>query len=241
MNKLLSLSFLSLSLTTVACKGGAGGGGDAPALPAEMTSWMPKDASAAWQGAWASRLTVTTGMQMSFSDNPAAIEIKGTDATVYDGKTEHKLKLALTAPCIATFSLTKDGATNYYDKQFLVVGGKVMAGGGAAGYRKGKAAIVCTTGMDDVITLDDKGDCKKWSNFMNRWTSKPEKCTWSQAEGKDVLEIGDGNFTTKLHAGEGDILTTDQFDDEAKLTEKTADMAAAKAKTDETIKSKQKG
>ncbi len=238
MNKLfaLSLSLVSLATLTTGCKKGAGGGGAAD-LPAELSPWMPKDASAAWQGAWATRLTVTTGMQMSMSSNPAAVEIKGNDATVYDGKTEQKLKHVITSPCTATYSITKDGTTNKFDRQFVVVGGKLLVGEGAAGYRKGKAAVVCTTGMDGVVTLDDKGDCKKWSDFMDRWQSKPEKCAWSQVDGKDMLTIGDGDWSTKVYAN-GDTLTSQQFDDEAKLTEKATDMAAAKAKTDETIKAK---
>lgn len=242
MNKLLSLSIVSLSAFT-ACKVTSGGGGGAAELPAEFQSWVQKDADATWQGAWSSRLTLRTSGSISMAGDPAALEIKGGTATAWDGTKDHKLAFALITPCTAQFSESDGGPmgmTSMHDKTFLVEGGKLLVGEGPVGYRKGKAAFVCTPGMDNAYTLDDKGVCKKWSFFMKRWEGKPTTCVWSQEDGKDVLTVGDGNWTSKVKA-EGDLLKSDQFIEESKYTEKATDLAAAKAKTDETIKAKAKG
>lgn len=244
MTKTKTMFLMLIAVAGCKAKVTSGGGGDSAPLPDEMAAFMPKDASAAWQGAWASRMTLKTSGTISMAGDPAAIEVKGDDATAYDGKTEHKLNLVIAAPCLAQFGEKSDGPmgstmTTKHDKQFLIVNGQLQAGEGAAGYRKGKAAVVCTVGMSGVVTLDDKGACKEWSNFMGKWDGKPTTCTWSQADGKDVLTIGTGDWATKVQA-DGDTLTNEQFRDEVKqgLHAKAADYAAAKAKVDELLKAK---
>ncbi|MBA3538444.1 MAG: hypothetical protein H0T79_02345 [Deltaproteobacteria bacterium] len=106
------------------------------------------------------------------------------------------------------------------------------------GYRKGKAAIVCSSGMRGLVTLDDKGACLEWTNFMG-WTSKPTTCAWSAKDGKDVLTIGEGNWTTQVSA-DGDILQSEQFRQEVKegLHTRATDLATAKASVSELAKAK---
>lgn len=243
---MMTCSFALLA-TTAACKkssggGGGGGGGD---LPEEIAAWMPKDASAAWQGAWAGRMTFRTSGMISMAGDPAAIDVQGEKATAWDGTADHALGIDL-APCLATFAEKSESGgatmTTKHDKQYVIVGGKLVAGEGAAGYRKGKTAIVCSSGMKPIATLDDKGQCKEWSNFMGRWEGKPTTCAWSQDNGKDVLTIGTGDWSTKVSA-EGDVLQSDQFRDYVKqgLHEKAADMTAAKAKVTAQIAAKAKG
>jgi len=238
--------FVGLVATTlVACgkkkegDGGGGGGGggatDESSMPAELAAWMPKGASEAWQGAWASRMTLRTSGSMSMAGDPAAIEIKGDKAKVFDGKTEHELGFAVDSPCSATFKQTitegsMKGGTSSHTKQFLIKDGKVLAGEGAVGIRKGKAAIVCMVGMDKLATLDDKGVCKTWNMSFDKWKSKDTTCAWSTKDGKDLLTVGTGDWSSKLVA-DGDLLQNDQFADFVKqgLHVKAASYDEAKA------------
>ncbi len=206
--------------------GGSGGGGTAgpsgesASLPAEVAAWMPKGANEAWQGAWASRLTLRMSGTMSMAGDPAAIEIKGDKARVFDGKTDHELGFAIDSPCTVVFkqAITEGsmkGGSSMHSKQFLLKDGKVVAGDGAVGYRKGKAAIACMSGRDKLATLDDKGTCQTWSTMFEKWEAKPTTCTWTTVDGKEVLTIGTGDWSTKLVA-EGDLLQSDQFSDAVK-------------------------
>ena len=196
---------------------GGGGGGEASSLPAEISAWMPAGAADAWQGSWSSRLTLRTGGMMSMAGDPAAIEIKGDKAKVWDGTKEHDLGFAVDSPCSVTFKQTitegsMKGGTSSHSKQFLIKDGKVIAGEGAVGYRKGKAAVVCMIGMDKLVTLDDKGACKSWSNMFDKWNSKDTTCAWTSIEGKDVLTVGTGDWSTKVFADK-DLLQNEQFSD----------------------------
>ena len=226
----------ALALIAPACKkttGGAGGG--AADLPPELAAWMPKDAQQQWNGAWASRLTMRTSGTISMAGDPAAIQIDGDKATVWDGKEEHHLGFQLAAPCEAKFSDKKpDGATYYYSKQFVIAGGALQAGEGAVGYRKGKSAVVCA--VSAVYTLDDAGTCKKWMHMFD-WKSDPATCKWSSEGGKDVLTVGEGDFANKLSA-DGDVLEDDQFRDLVKegLHVRAKDYNDAKAKIGEATK-----
>jgi hypothetical protein len=197
-----------------------GGDDKTAAMPAEVAAWMPKGATEAWQGAWASRLTLRTSGTISMAGDPAAIEVKGDKARVFDGKTESELGFAIDSPCTASFKQTitegsMKGGTSTHTKQFLLKDGKVIAAEGAVGYRKGKTAIVCTSGMDKLATLDEAGKCKTWSMMFDKWQSKDTTCTWSTADGKDVLTVGTGDWSTKVIA-DGDLLQSEQFSDAVK-------------------------
>jgi hypothetical protein len=208
---------LACLIVLVAC-GGKKEGGSASNMPEEMAAWMPKGASEAWQGAWSTRLNLSG--KISMSSPVAALDIKGDGAKAFDGKTEHPLGFEIDSPCTVGFkqAITEGslkGGTSTHGKQFLIKDGKLLAGEGAVGYRKGKAAVACMIGMDKIATLDDKGVCKSWSNMLDRWSSKDTKCAWSNEGGKDVLTIGTGNWTSKLIA-DGDLLMNEQFADEVK-------------------------
>ncbi len=193
---------------------------------------MPAGASDAWQGVWQTHLSLHASKSL---DAPVGLEIKGDKATAFDGAAEHNLAIRIDAPCRIAFD-EKDGASTWsYDKHFLMQAGKIVAvGDGAAGYRKGKAAIVCKIGSEDLYVLDDKGTCQTWKrDFMDKtkWKSSPSTCAWSTENGKDVLTVGTGDWAGKLVAS-GDLLTSDQLDSEVKSQTymgRAADYAAAKA------------
>ena len=224
--------------------GGGGGGGGGPTLPDEIGAWMPKGAVDAWQGAWSSRLSIKTSMSMSMAGDPAALEITGDKAKVFDGTKETEVGFIVDSPCSASFKVaitegTMKGGTSTITKQFMLKDGKLLAGEGATGMRKGKAAIVCMIGLDKLVTLDDKGVCKSWSNMFDKWSSKDATCTWSKDGDKDILTIGKGDWTTKVYA-EGDLLQNEQFADYVKQGLHTKAASYDAAKTDITAKLKDK-
>jgi len=188
---------------------------DDSALPAEVAGWMSKDAAQAWQGAWVTRLSLSR--MMHTGSDYAALDIKDDGAKAFDGKQEYPLGFTIDTPCTATFSQaitegSMKGGTSFHTKQFVIKGGKLAAGEGAAGMRKGKTAVACSI-SDKVTTLDDKGACKTWTERFGKWESKDQKCAWSSDGGKDVLTIGDGTWSHKLIA-DGDLLMDDQFSDQ---------------------------
>jgi hypothetical protein len=226
-------------------KGGGGGGGGAAKGPPGVAAWMPKDAESLWQGAWFTRmnpLSASKKKSTTMAGDPVAVEVKGTKATVTDGTAEVTMDFALSAPCEARFTeaITEGsmkGGSSYHDMMFVVQNGALVVGSGAGGYRKDKTAIVCSEGMQGGITIvDDKG-CKTWSMKFDKWESKDNTCVWSQAEGKDLLTIGTGDWTTKVTA-EGDVLTSEQFRDFVKYTKKAKDYADAKAQMQAEIDAK---
>jgi hypothetical protein len=227
--------------------GGGGGGttdnGKDPAasgLPAELSGWMPANAKDAWQGAWSTRMTLRETKTMSMAGLPAALEVSGDKAKGFDGKDEHQLGFAVASPCTASFTQQiGGGATASHTKTFLIRDGKLQVGEGAAGYRKGKTAIVCTPGMDGIFVVDDKG-CVAWSKRFDKWDSKPSECAWSSDGGKDMLSLGKGDWARKVVA-EGDVLVSDQFVEETKLTTKAGSYDEAKADVIAKVKEKDPG
>lgn len=215
---------------------GSGGSGEAKEtadkgeLPASVMAWVPKGATEAWQGAWTSRMTLEMGGTHSMAGDPAAIEVKGDKATVFDGKADHALDFAITSPCSARFTQALDkGGKSFHDKQFVLKDGKLLIGESAAGYRKGKTAVVCTVGASGgVYVVPETGDCEAWEVHFDKWESKKDTCAWSQEGGKEVLKLGTGDWATKV-TSDGDLLMSDQFIEESKLSDKVADMATAKS------------
>jgi len=230
-----------LVVGSVGCKKkeGAGGGGGGGAMPKEWAAWMPKDAEAQWQGAWATRMSPLTGSKKkstSMAGDAVAVEVKGKAATVTDTTVEAAMEFALKSPCEAQFTeaITEGsmkGGKAYHEMIFVIQNGALVVGSGAGGYRKGKAAIVCSEGMEGGVTIvDDKGECTTWADKFGKVESKKNTCAWSQADGKDVLSIGTGDWSTKVTA-DGDVLMSDQFKDFVKYTKKAKDYADAKAIT----------
>lgn len=237
MNKTLAIALMTLALGCSKKKEGAAGSATETAegggLPDTVTAWMPKGAAEAWAGAWKGRMTLEMGGTHSMAGDPAAFDIKGDKAIVFDGKKDHELGFVLESPCTARFdqAITEGsmkGGTSYHTIQYVVKDGKAVLGDGGVGYRKGKAALVCTTGMDGgVYVLDDKGACTHWKQKFGKWDDTKSDCAWSTKDGKEMLTIGTGDWATKVYA-EGDFLFAEQFKDETKLYEKAADFAAAK-------------
>jgi hypothetical protein len=248
MKKTIAIALLSLA---VGCKKKGSDSASAPGaddLPDAVSAWMPKGAQAAWEGAWKGRMTLEMGGTHSMAGDPAAFEIRGDKATVFDGKTDHALGFALESPCEAKFAqeLTEGnmkGGTSYHTIQYVIRDGKAVLGDGGVGYRKGKTAMFCASSgaFGSLHTLDDKGECLVWDrHFHDKWDSKKDDCKWTTADGKDVLEVGSGDWKTKLVA-DGDFLYTDQFKDESKLYEKVADFAAAKTAATAAVKAADPG
>ncbi|MBA3454908.1 MAG: hypothetical protein H0T42_17600 [Deltaproteobacteria bacterium] len=185
--------------------------------PATFDAWMPAGAESAWQGTWATRLTLSLAAGDQPPREPIALDIHGDSATASDGPREYKLRFAVIAPCAVqlkqpiTVGGNFNGGTAYHGAQFVMTGGTMRVGRGAAGYRKGKAAVVCSEGRNaGVHILDEHGVCTTWQDWFDRWESKPATCTWSQRDGHDVLTIGSGEWAPELIA-RGDVLESEQF------------------------------
>ncbi len=250
----IALGIAALSLAGCSKKEGGGGGGggrDMEKTPEAFAAWMPKDAAKLWDGAWATRMTSLMNVKKkkshtSMAGDPVAVEVKGDKATVWDGESEHTLGFHVASPCEARFTeaLTEGsmkGGFAYHDQMFVIRNGAIAVGSGSAGFRRGKAAVVCAEGMSSGVTiLDDKGACTRWSKKFGDWESKPETCVWSQKDGKDLLTIGTGDWATFVYA-DGDALVSEQFVDAEKLTKRTKDFAEAKALVRETIDEKDPG
>lgn len=205
--------------------------------PPTFDAWMPAGAVPAWQGAWISRLTLSLTASDAPSDDPVALDIRGDAATAFDGARDHKLRFGVIAPCAVQFAqpIRVEGSTNggtaYHGAQFVIDGGTLRVGRGAAGYRKGKTAIVCSEGRNaGVHILDAAGVCTTWQDWFDRWESKPTTCTWSRRDGHDVLTIGSGEWAPELVA-RGDILESEQFRDYVNdgYYRRATDFGAAKA------------
>ena len=228
---------ISLSLVALAgCKkkdtAGEPSSGGAPGM-----SWLPADAHEAWEGAWVTRMHLQSDKKAytTLAGDPVALEIKGTKVTAFGGDKDQQLALSFESPCSARFAETitegsMKGGTSYTSKTFVVENGALVVGDGEVGYRKGKAAIACTSG-DDVYLLDEKGTCTYWKKEFKDWQKWPDaKCTWSQKDGKDVLAIGEGDRADVLIAT-GDVLASESFRDDAKRGHhaRAKDFADAKA------------
>jgi hypothetical protein len=227
--------------------GGAGAGGNAggSALPKQIAAWAKPEAAAQWEGAWVTRLSLQSSKKKSRSliGDTAALEVRGKTATVFDGDLEVSTGFALESPCNATFSETitegsMKGGTAKHGMIFVMDGGQLVVGSGAAGYRKDTTAVVCSEGADGGVTLvEADGTCATWRERFDKWEKKPTTCAWSQKDGADVLTIGTGDWATVVSAN-GEVLTSEQFRDHAKrgYHARATDFADAKAKVTAEIK-----
>ena len=209
--KITGLVLVAATLAGTGCsKSSAHADRDEDAWPIAFAAWMPVGAERAWQGAWASRLTLRPTGPTTLAGDPTALDIRGTRATSFDGKTEQALGFEVVAPCEAQFTQAIDDGsmkgTAYYGVHYLLAGESLRVGRGAAGYRRGKAAIVCGRG---IHVLDASGACTTWEKLAT-WRQRPETCTWSHEDGKDVLTIGAGEWALEVVA-DGDLLADEQF------------------------------
>jgi len=241
MKTCLAIGITALVLT--GCKkkdAGSEGSVKAAEGPSAFSAWTQKDAAKLWDGAWTSRMNLQSNKKktMSMAGEPVALEIKDGKATVNGGDKDQPLGFSFEAPCAAKFAeeITEGsmkGGTSYITMLFVVQNGELVVGSGAGGYRKGKAAIVCSEGMDGGIHIvEDNGTCVTWSQKFKEWEKKPNTCVWSQKDGKDVLTIGTGDWSTVVVA-DGDVLESEQFTEwSSKSYHKRAkDFADAKAQT----------
>jgi hypothetical protein len=208
-----------------------------PRQPAAFGGWMSSGATKAWQGTWSSRLTLTLSGATSDAGDPVALDIHDGTAIAFDGQREHTLRFSVVAPCAVQFAQpikvegSINGGTAYHGAQFVIDGDQLLVGRGAAGYRKGKTAVVCSEGRDaGVHILDENGVCTTYQDWFDRWESKPQTCTWSRRDGKDVLTIGTGEWAPEVVA-RGDVLESEQFSDYVAegYYRRTTDFASAKA------------
>lgn len=233
-------TWITVGMTLLAftgCKKKGGGGGGA-ASPSEFDAWMPKEAVTLWEGAFVTRMHLQNNKKThtSLAGDPTALDIKGAKATGFNGDGDKELGFRLESPCQANFEepITEGsmkGGTAHTTIIFVVEKGQLLVGSGAAGYRKGKTAIVCSEGMNGGVTIvDDKGGCTTWDKKFRDWESKKDTCVWSQKDGKDLLTIGTGDWNTVVFA-DGDVLKSEQFVDWVKqgYTVKAKDYADAKA------------
>jgi len=187
--------------------------------PPAFDAWMPAGAISAWQGAWTAQLTLSLTAEETRTAAPLQLDVDGDTATAFDGATRQTLRFAVSAPCAVQLaqSIRVEGSINdgtaYHGAQFVLEGGTLRVGRGAAGYRKGKTAVVCSEGRNaGVHILDEHGVCTTWQDWFDRWESKPATCTWSVRDGHDVLTIGTGEWAPELIA-RGDVLESEQFTD----------------------------
>lgn len=192
-------------------------------MPPEIAAWMPADPALPFVGSWAGRLTIPIDgkSSMSIAGNPVAVAFAPdhSKATVFDGKRDRTFGFVVETPCQAGFTDTKPSGSIYrYPVTFITRGGKLEIGGGNAGARKGKAAVVCDA--EGVVVVGDKGTCQRWRTHLE-WEAKPATCAWSQRDGKDVLTVDRSTYTA-----DGDVLATDSW---PALAWKPTDDAGARA------------
>ncbi|MGE0403766.1 MAG: hypothetical protein AB7T06_44070 [Kofleriaceae bacterium] len=245
--------WLAVGLTLVAfgtgCKKkGSDGGGGAASGPSEFAAWTPKDAATLFEGAWLVRMHLQSDKKTytSMAGEPVALDIKGAKVTAFGGDKEQELSFAIETPCGALLDepITEGsmkGGVAHHNLMFVVENGKLLVGSGAAGYRKGKTALVCSEGMNGGVTIvDDKGGCVTWDKKFREWEKKTDTCAWEQKDGADVLTIGTGDWKTVVKA-QGDVLASDQFRESIKDYVKAKDFADAKAQVTAKLKANDPG
>ncbi|MCA9677691.1 MAG: hypothetical protein H6709_24080 [Kofleriaceae bacterium] len=195
-----------------------------PAPSGPFAAWDMAARRAAFDGAF-----VTPGGSLGSWE---AWDLHGTKATVYDGKADKELELAVLSPCeVKLTEHLPDGSSSGMVAHYTLQDGALITGLGDAGARKGKAAIACIS--NTVFELDEAGTCTEWKADMfedGKYKAAPATCGW-QTEGDQEL------FVATVHGSEsklqvhGDALMTDQL---ARVhAEKVADFAAAKAARDQ--------
>jgi hypothetical protein len=191
------LRYGALLLLLVACKDAKDFTDRVPAqqraLKMQMSTWMPKDVDKAWQGAWLLQLE---------DDGPfVAVDVRGDKAMLFDGVAERQVDFKIIEPCAVAFGT--------HEIQFLLEDGKVRVGRGAAGMRsteKGKeeTAIACGDGRDpgapeEGVFLVEGNRCASWKrDAKGAWSSREGVCTWANARGDDLLDVGTEHYSSTL-------------------------------------------
>jgi len=188
----------------------AGGGGP-------FAAWDMAGRQAAFQGAW-----VTPGDGLG---SWQAWNVTGGKVTIWDGTADKTLEFKLISPCEAKTTLEHDGAKESTIHHYTLLDGKIAAGLGDAGSKKGDDAIACIS--NKIFTLE-KGKCTEWSASMfddGKYEQKPGTCSF---KGDTFTAIDEGHETVLKVMG--DALLSEQL--AQTHSEKVADYAAAKAARD---------
>lgn len=184
--------------------------------PGDMDAWMPKDAVSAWQGAWLIHLV---------EEGPlVGVNVAGDKATIFDGKDEQQVAFKIIEPCAV--------AIGTHELQFLIRGGKVVVGRGAAGMRDGDKAIVCGDGRDpdapeEGVYLVTGNKCQTWKRDKGVWGWRTGVCVWANARGDDLLDVGTEHYSSTVIV-KGDFLEERNFTRSAKNNAKATSWDAAK-------------
>lgn len=179
----------------------------------DFSAWKPEDKQAAWQGSW---LVKHNGTIVAWT-------VDGTNVTTWDGETEKKYTLEITAPCRAALKNDKGYS---YPRNFTVVDGALQYRGMGAGYRNGADAIYCDA--SGAIYMLAGGTCTIWEEDFGKWERRDGECGIKKnAEGAEVFFHADPN------GGDFAIVGTAILNDTSFPTEKVeGDHAAARKARD---------
>ncbi|MEZ4366507.1 MAG: hypothetical protein R2939_09505 [Kofleriaceae bacterium] len=203
----------------------AGSGSTAikPTADGPFAAWDMAARRAAWQGAH-----VTPGSSLG---SKRAIDVRGDQVTVWDGKTEKAMTLDITSPCEARFvEVGADGSRSSTTSHYTLKDGALLTGLGDAGTRRGKEAVACVSNV--VVTLDANGTCTQWKAAAfgdGRYEASPGTCAWVDDGGQELLSVTVRDHETRLLV-DGDALLTQQL--QRTHSQAAADFAAAKALRD---------
>ena len=195
----------------------------APADTGPFASWDMAARRAAFQGAH-----VTPGSSLGAWE---AWNVAGDQVTIWDGKSEKTLELAVVSPCEAKIiERGADGSTSSTTSHYTLRDGKLAKGLGDAGSRRGKEAVACISNTRFTLAAD--GTCTEWKASMfddGKYEAKPGTCGFRDEGGKEVFFAAVNGRETTLDV-HGDALLSDQL---ARVhSEPAADFAAAKTARD---------
>lgn len=203
------------------------------ALQAKMSTWMPATAHQLWQGAWL--------LQLADDAPPVAVDVRGDKAVLFDGVDEKQVEFRVIEPCAVAFGSQ--------EIQFVIDAGKIRAGRGAAGMRKGTDAIVCGDGRDpgapeEGVYLVEGNRCATWKRDANSlgatlgsaaWSFREGVCVWANARGEDLLETGTEHYRS-LMVVKGDLLEEREFTKASKINMRATSWDAAKTSAAGSVK-----
>jgi hypothetical protein len=153
-----------------------------------------------------------------------AWQVQGDKVTIWNGKTEKTLELAVTSPCtVKTTEKSADGSSSSTVTVFVFDGDTLYQGLGSAGLRNGGLVVACMGG--GVYTYQE-GTCVRWEESMfgeGKWDKKDAECKVDQHG--QVFEIAGPQGGT-LQA-KGNVFMTEQMADNR--AEKFATWEEAKA------------
>ncbi len=183
--------------------------------PAAFAVWDLPGRAQAWQGAWLSQ----PGLGFFL-----AIEVAGARVTSWDGNVEKRLEFALESPCSAKFIEKSPAGESSSTTHFTVKAGKLWAGLGDAGSRKGKAAVVCAANV--MLVLDESGRCTQYTPNFGNYRESAGHCALRSKAGGEVFTATVDGVAIELLV-DGDAIYSTQL---SKMPDRGyADFAAAKA------------